>query len=104
ARRVTARGRGSATPWKSEDGLRQHLALFQTYHNVVLPHASLRQPMLGPEATNGRSSAKVGRPWTPAMAAGLTDHGWSLQEGLLCRVPPGRNPMSGSGLARELSV
>jgi hypothetical protein len=72
-------GRRSATPWKSEDGLRQHLALFQTYHNVVLPHASLRQPMLVPEATNGRSSAKVGRPWTPAMAAGLTDHGWSLQ-------------------------
>jgi hypothetical protein len=87
-------GRRSATPWKSEDGLRQHLALFQTYHNVVLPHASLRQPMLVPEATNGRSSAKVGRPWTPAMAAGLTDHVWSLKEVLFYRVPPWPQPQT----------
>ena len=47
-----------------------------------LPHASLRQPLLVPEATNGRGSAKVWRPCTPAMAAGLTDHVWSLQRGV----------------------
>src|SRR5262249_13972834 len=28
------------------------------------------------------------RPCTPAMAAGLTDHVWSLKEVLLYRVPP----------------
>jgi IS1 family transposase len=43
--RVAAMGRRSATPCKSADGLRQQLALFQVYHNFVLPHASLRQPL-----------------------------------------------------------
>jgi hypothetical protein len=62
--------------------------LFQTYHNCVLPHASLRQPLLIPEVTSGRGSVKGWRPWTPAMAAGLTDHVWSLKEVLLYRVPP----------------
>jgi hypothetical protein len=68
--------------------LRDQLALFQVYHNFVLPHASLRQRLLLPEATNGRGSAKIWRPCTPAMAAGLTDHVWSLKAVLLYRVPP----------------
>ena len=46
--RVAAMGRRSATPCKSEDGLGQHLALFQVYHNFVLPHTSLRQVLAGP--------------------------------------------------------
>jgi hypothetical protein len=37
-------------------------------------------------------SAKVWQPCTPAMAAGLTDHGWSLREVLLFRVPPWPQP------------
>jgi hypothetical protein len=41
-----------------------------------------------PEATNGDGSARVWRPCTPAMAAGLTEHVWSLKEVLLYRVPP----------------
>ena len=68
--RVAAMGRRSATPCKSEDGLRQQLALFQVYHNFVLPHASLRQPLAEPVPIHGTGSAKVWRPWTPAMAAG----------------------------------
>ena len=31
---------------KGEDGLRQQLALYHVYDNFVLPHASLRQPLL----------------------------------------------------------
>src|SRR4029453_3475974 len=46
--RVAAMGRCSATPCKSEDDLRQQLALFQVYHNFVLSHASLRQPLTEP--------------------------------------------------------
>jgi hypothetical protein len=80
--------RRSATLCKSEDGLGQHLALFQVYYNFVLPHASLRQPLAAPVPTHGTGSAKVWRPCTPAMAAGLTDHVWSLREVLLFRVPP----------------
>jgi hypothetical protein len=61
--------------------------LFQTYHNFVLPHASLCQPIPVAEATNG-GSARVWRPCPPAMAAGLTDYMWSLKEVLFYRVPP----------------
>jgi hypothetical protein len=62
--------------------------VFQVYHNFVVPHTSLRQPLLISEVPSGRGSVKVWRPWTPALAAGLTDHVWSLQEVLLYRVPP----------------
>lgn len=90
--RVAAIGRRSATPCKSEEGLGQQLALFQVYHNFVLPHASLRQALAEPIPTNGMGSAKVWQPCTPAMAAGLTDRVWSLREVLMCRVPPWPQP------------
>ena len=93
--RVAAIGRRSATLCKSEDGLRQQLALFQVSHNFVLPHASLRQPLRVSEATNGKGSAKVWRPCTPAIAAGMTDHVWSLREVLMFRVPPWPQPQMG---------
>ena len=86
--RVAALRRRSATSWKGEDGLGQQLVLFQVYHTFVLPHVSLRQALTEPVPTNGRGSAKVWRPCTPAMAAELTDHVWSLREVLLFRVPP----------------
>src|SRR5262245_50400316 len=68
---VAAVGRRVTTLCKGEDGLRQQLSLFQTYHNFCLPHASLRQPLSQPLLTNGTGSAKHWRPHTPAMAAGL---------------------------------
>src|SRR5215470_7521061 len=86
--RVAAIGRRVNTLCQGEAGLRQPLVLFQVYHNFVLPHASLRQALAEPLPTNGRGSAKGWRPCTPAMAAGLTDHVWSLREVLLFRVPP----------------
>jgi len=92
--RVAAIGRRSATLCKSEEGLRQQLTLFQVYHNFVLPHASLRQALAEPVATKGSGSAKVWRPCTPAMVAGLTDHGWSLREVLMFRVPPWPQPQT----------
>jgi hypothetical protein len=86
--RVAAIGRRVNTIGQGEAGLGDQVALFQGYHNFVLPHASLRQRLPYPEATNGSGSAKVWRPCTPAMAAGLTDHIWSLKEVLFYRVPP----------------
>jgi IS1 family transposase len=86
--RVAAIGRRVNTLCQGEAGLRDQLTVFQVYHNFVLPHASLRQPLLIPEVTSGRGSVKVWRPCTPAMAAGLTDHVWSLKEVVLYRVPP----------------
>jgi hypothetical protein len=90
--RVAAIGRRSATPCKRQEGLGQQLALFQVYHNFVLPHASLRQALTAPLSTKGTGSAKVGRPCTPAMAAGLTDRVWTLREVLRYRVPPWPQP------------
>ena len=87
-------GRRVNTLCQGEAGLQDRLVLFQVYHNFVLPHASLRQPLLIPEVTNGRGSARVWRPCTPAMAAGLTDHVWTLKEVLLYRVPPWPHPQA----------
>ena len=92
--RVAAIGRRVNTLCQGEAGVRDQVALFQTYHNFVLPHASLRQPLPVPEVTNGHGSAKVWRPCTPAMAAGLTDHVWTLKEVLMFRVPPWSQPQT----------
>ena len=89
---VAAVGRRVATLCKGEEGLRQLLALFQVYHNFVLPHTSLRQPLPQPVPTKGTGSATQWRPCTPAMAAGLTDHVWTLREVLRFRVPPWPQP------------
>lgn len=56
--RVAAIGRRVNTMCQGEAGVREQLALFQVYHNFVVPHTSLRQPLLLPEATNGRGSVK----------------------------------------------
>jgi len=89
---VAAVGRRVATLCKGEDGLRQQLVLYHVYYNFCLPHASLRIPFVLPEPTNGTGSAKRWQPQTPAMAAGLTDHVWSVREMLLFRVPPWPQP------------
>jgi hypothetical protein len=89
---VAAVGRRVTTLCKHEAGLRQQLALYHVYSNFCLPHTSLRQPLSHPEATNGTGTAKRWQPRTPAMAAGLTDHVWTLREVLLFRVPPWPQP------------
>lgn len=56
-----------------------------TVYNFCTFHQSLRLPLL--IGSRGR------RHWvrrTPAMAAGITAHCWTVQELLLCRVPPPR--------------
>jgi len=91
---VAAIGRRVSTLCKGEEGLDQQLALYHGYYNFCLPHGSLRQPLLQPVPTNGTGSAKQWQPCTPAMAAGLTDHVWSLKEVLLYRVPPWPQPQT----------
>ena len=89
---VAAVGRRVMTLCKHEAGLRQQLVLYQVYYNFCLPHASLRLPLPQPEPTHAHGSAKRWQPRTPAMAAGLTDHVWTLREVLLFRVPPWPQP------------
>jgi IS1 family transposase len=92
--RVAAIGRRVNTLCQGEAGLRDQLVLCQVYHNFVLPHASLRQALDEPIRTPRMGSAKLWRPCTPAMAAGLTDHVWTLKEVLLYRVPPWPQPQT----------
>jgi transposase-like protein/IS1 family transposase len=92
--RVAPIRRRSATSCKGEAGLDSQLSLFQVYYNFVLPHASLRQALAEPMATNSNGSAKLWQPRTPAMAAGLTDHRWSLREVLMFRVPTWPQPQA----------
>jgi IS1 family transposase len=90
---VAAVGRRATTRCKGEAGLGQQLVLYQVYYNFCLPHTSLRLPLPHPEPTNGTGSATRWQPRTPAMAAGLTEHVWTLREVLLFRVPPWPQPV-----------
>ena len=90
---VAAVGRRVTTLCKGEMGLRQQLALYHLYYNFCLPHTSLRLLLPQPELTKGLGSAKRWHPCTPAMAAGLTDHVWTLRAVLLFRVPPWPQPV-----------
>ena len=89
---VAAIGRRVSTLCKGEAGLRQQLTLYHVYYNFCLPHASLRQALPQPEPTHGTGSVRQWRPQTPAMAAGWTDHVWTLREVLMYRVPPWPQP------------
>ena len=91
---MAAVGRRVNTLCQGADGVQHQLAVFHVYHNFVLPHASLRQPLLVPELTHGTGSAKRWQPCTPAMAAGVTDHVWTLKEVLMFRVPPWPPPQT----------
>jgi hypothetical protein len=92
--RVAAVGRRVNTLCQGADGVRQQVGMYQVYDNFCLPHSSLRQLLPVPEATNGRGAAKVWRPCTPAMAAGVTDHVWTLKAVWLFRVPPWPQPQT----------
>ena len=90
--RVAAVGRRVNTVCQGKDGMQHQLALFHTDYNCVLPHRSLRQALPESEPINGVGSATQWQPCTPAMAAGLTDHVWTLKEVLMFRVPPWPQP------------
>ena len=67
---------------KDDSELKAHLALQVAYYHFVRPHLSLRERLI--ESVEN----KVFRKWqkrTPAMAAKITDHVWSLRELLTFR-------------------
>lgn len=75
---VSALGRRVLAYAQTEAGLSRQLALVYLYYNFALPHAALRQP--------GQERRQQER--APAMALGLTDCVWRLEELLLIRVSP----------------
>ena len=68
---------------KKQYYLRRHLDLEEAIYNFVRPHSALRVKLRKPAAYRRRW-----QPRTPAMAAGLTDHIWSLEELLSYCLPP----------------
>jgi len=74
---------------KEPNYLEHQLTLAFAYYHFVVPHRSLRQRLPHPLPTKGqKGSRKKWKPVTPAMAAGLTDHVWTMDELLSFRVPP----------------
>jgi transposase-like protein/IS1 family transposase len=69
---LTRRGRALARHTLT---LQHGMSLIGTVYHFCTPHASL---------------APIRRGTTPAMAAGITDHGWTVQELLSFHVPPRR--------------
>ena len=93
--RVAAIGRRVNTLCQGEAGLRDQLALFQVYHNFVLPHASLRQPLLIPRTHQ--------RPWlSEGVAAVYTGDGGGIDR---ARVVAHRGPvLPGAAVAATASA
>jgi hypothetical protein len=61
--------------------LMHHAALNDLAYNFSREHSSLRVRLQRPEPTRGRKGAP--KRWTqrtPAMAAGITDHRWTMEE------------------------
>lgn len=84
-RRLTRRTNGFS---KDLTWLEKQLWLSLAYYHLILPHASLRTRLPVPEPTRGTGSPRRWRPMTPAMAAGITDHLWTIRELLSYRVSP----------------
>lgn len=79
--RITALVRRGRALARQTSTLHQAMYLVGTVYNFCTYHKSLRLPLYLP---NGR------RRWlcrTPAIAAGITDHRWTVEELLLFRVP-----------------
>ena len=67
--------------------LEKHLWLSLAYYHFVCA-GRLEPAVVGTQPTRGSGSPKQWQPVTPAMAAGLTDHVWTMEELLSYRVPP----------------
>jgi len=72
---------------KKREYLAHHIHLALAYYHFARYHTSLRVELPEPIPTRGNGSPKKWQQQTPAMAAGLTDHKWSLRELLMCPVP-----------------
>lgn len=60
---------------KKVEGLKAQMSLYQVYYNFVRPHRALRLRVVDDESSLRRWQQR-----TPTMAAGLSDHIWSLRE------------------------
>jgi hypothetical protein len=88
--------RKSGSCWKDRIQRRRRVVFFQAFDNFARPHMSWRVPL--PEQAP-HATGLIQPKWhhrTPGMAAGLTDHVWTLRELLTAKFEPLHN-QSGSG-------
>jgi len=78
--KLNRRGLGFA---KTYLGLSAHLTFYQFYYNFCRSHHSLRIPT----TINLSTTTKTWEPQTPAMAAGLTSHIWTISELITTPIP-----------------
>lgn len=89
SRRLTRKTNGFS---KALQPLKNPLNLAMAYYPFVRPHEGLKVELSPPVPTQGGHGRK--KRWsarTPAMAAGITDHVWLMEERLHYRVPPIRS-------------
>ncbi len=68
--------------------LQGHLEWWRGYYHFVRPHAALRVPLAQPRERGGNRLPQRYRQRMPAMAVGLTNRRWTVQELLALPVPP----------------
>jgi IS1 family transposase len=68
-------------------GLESHVEWWRAYYHFIRPHESLRVELAHPIERKGRQIPKRYRSRTPAMAAGITRHRWSVSEFLRFPLP-----------------
>jgi hypothetical protein len=73
---------------KDRERLRQRVVFFQAFYHVARPHMSLRQQLPLHERIRHGAICPRWQERTPAMAAGLTDHVWTLRELLTAKFEP----------------
>ena len=64
-----------------------HVEWWRAYYHFARPHMSLRVALAQPIERSGRQPQRY-RQRTPAMAAGLTQHRWTVQELLAIPLLP----------------
>jgi hypothetical protein len=70
-------------------GLNTHIHWWRACYHFVRPHQALRVELAQPVKRRGRQIPQHFRSRTPAMAAGITRHRWSVSELLSYPLPIG---------------
>ena len=86
--------RKSASFCKDRTQMRRRVVFFRAFYNFARPHMSLRLPLPDPDQHVLGLIQPKWLPRTPGMAAGLTDHVWTLRELLTAKFEPIHNQSS----------
>ena len=81
-------GRKTSSFGKDRERLRPRVVFFQAFYNVGRPHMSWRQQLPLHERIRHGAICPRWQEGTPAMAAGVTDHVWTLRELLTAKFEP----------------